>query len=256
MLYDKSDDVYSMFHEVGVVFDSLSHDPNVRSIVFSGAGDKAFSAGLDIRESTSAGPVGNPDSEDDFARRTWKIRRHALDYQNSVNAIERCEKPIICAMHGIAYGAAIDFATAADIRYCTNDVKISVKEIDAGLAPDVGTMTRLPKIGVSHSWAKEAVFTARVVGGAEAERVGLVSKTFDTKEQMIKSAIDLASEIATKSPIGVQSAKALWQFSQDRPISDGLLYTAIWNGSMVQAEDVKRAMINGIEKRKSSFAKL
>lgn len=245
-----------MFHEVALVFDTLSHDPDVRSIVFSGAGDKAFSAGLDVRESTSTGPVGSPSEADDIARRTWKIRRHALDYQNSVTSLERCEKPIICAMHGVAYGAAIDFAVAADIRYCTKDVRISIKEIDAGLAPDVGTMSRLPKIGVSHSWAKETVFTARDVRGPEALSVGLVSKVFDTKAAMIDNAVNVAAEIASKSPVGVQSAKALWQFSQDRPISDGLLYTAIWNGSMVQSEDVKKAMINGLEKRKSSFPKL
>ena len=245
-----------MFHEIARIFDTLSHDPDVRSIIFSGAGDKAFSAGLDVRESTSQGPVGKPNSEDDFARRTWKIRRHALDYQNSVTALERCEKPVLCAMHGIAYGAAIDFAVAADIRYCTSDVRISVKEIDAGLAPDVGTMSRLPKVGVSHSWAKEAIFTARDVRGSEALRVGLVGRVFDSKKEMIEAAIVVGAEIASKSSVGVQSAKALWQFSQDRPIQDGLLYTAIWSGSMVQSEDVKKAVINGIEKRKSSFPKL
>lgn len=199
--------------------------------------------------------MGSLSEADDIARWIWKIRQHTLDLEKSVTALERCEKPIICGMHGVAYGATIDFAVAEDIRYFTKDVKISIKRIDAGLASDVGTMSRLPKIGVSHSWAKETVFTARDVRGPEALRVGFVSEMFDTQAAMIENAVDVAVEIASKSPVGVRSAKAMWQLSQDRPMSHGLLYMAVWKGSMVQSEDVK-AMINGLEERKSSFPKL
>ena len=66
----------------------------------------------------------------------------------------------------------------------------------------------------------------------------------------------LAKSIATKSPVAVQSAKALWDFSRDHSVPDGLLYTAAWNGAMVQADDVKKAILSGIRKTKPTFAKL
>ncbi|EME43733.1 hypothetical protein DOTSEDRAFT_62336 [Dothistroma septosporum NZE10] len=247
---------HDMFYSMPKLFDRLSHDPDVRVILLSGAGDKAFSAGLDVSGASSSGPVGAPAEHEDFARRTWKIRRHALEYQNAVNAIERCEKPVICLLHGVSYGAAIDIATAADVRYCTRDVRFCVREIDVGLAPDIGTMSRLPKIGVSYSWAKEVVYTARTFDGDEALSHGFVSKVFETKSALIAGGILLAQTIASKSPVAVQSAKALWDFSRDRPVQDGLLYTAAWNGAMVQADDVKKAILSGVRKTKTTFEKL
>lgn len=246
----------SMFSSLASIFDRLSHDQDVRVVLLSGAGDKAFSSGLDVGGASSSGPVGAPAETDDFARRAWKIRRHALAYQNAVNAIERCEKPVICLMHGISYGAALDIATAADVRYCTDDVKLCVREIDVGLAPDVGTLSRMPKIGVSYSWAKEMVYSARVFDGKEAAQQGFVSRRFPGKEALVEGGLLLAKAIAIKSPVAVQSAKALWDFSRDRPVQDGLLYTAAWNAAMVQADDVKKAILSGIHKTKPTFAKL
>ncbi|KAM3424397.1 hypothetical protein BST61_g6404 [Cercospora zeina] len=247
---------HDMFHNLARIFDRLSHDPDVRVILLSGAGEKAFSAGLDVSGASSTGPVGAPAEKEDFARRAWKIRRHALDYQDTVNAIERCEKPVICLLHGVSFGAALDIATAADVRYCTRDVRFCVREIDVGLAPDIGTLSRLPKIGVSYSWAKEITYTARTFDGPEAATQGFVSKVFDTKQALIEGGLALAKTIAAKSPVAVQSAKALWDFSRDRPVQDGLLYTAAWNSAMVQADDVKRAMMSGIRKTKTTFEKL
>lgn len=196
-------------------------------------------------------------------------------YQDGINAVERCEKresfqhieqgpnhsslcftAVIVCCHGVAYGAAIDLALAADIRYCSKDVRFSIKEVDVGLAADVGTLTRLPKVGVSYSWAKEIVYTARDFTAEEAERVGFVSRVFETKDDLIKTAFELANFIATKSPVAVQSSKALFDFSRDRTVQDGLLYTAAWNSPMVQSDDVKKAMTSGIRKTKSTFEKL
>ncbi|WPG98761.1 Hypothetical protein R9X50_00155500 [Acrodontium crateriforme] len=245
-----------MWHGMPKIFDRLSEDPNVRCIVLSGNGEKAFCAGLDVQSASTAGPVSQPDPKLDFARRSWAIRRHVYDYQNTVNAIERCEKPTIILLHGICFGAAIDMATAADIRYCTKDAKLCVKEVDVGLAADVGTLTRLPKIGVSYSWAKEIVYTARVFDGEEALQVGFASRNFKGKDELMKAGVELATFIASKSPVAVQSSKALLDFSRDRPIEDGLRYTASWNAAMVQAEDVTKAMMSGVRKTKPTFEKL
>ncbi|KAI5362800.1 putative enoyl-CoA hydratase/isomerase, ClpP/crotonase-like domain superfamily [Septoria linicola] len=244
-----------VFHSLASVFDKLSTDEDVRAILLSGVGQH-FSAGLDVTAASSSGPVSKPSASDDIARRTWKVRRHVYDYQNGMNAIERCEKPVICLLHGVVYGAGIDIAVAADVRYCASGVKFSVKEVDVGLAADVGTLTRLPKIGVSYSWAKEVVYTARVFGAEEAEKVGFVSKVVKSKDDLMKEGMELAELIATKSPVAVQSSKALLDFSRDRPVADGLAYTAVWNAAMVQSEDVTKAMMSGLKKTKTTFEKL
>ncbi|KAF2164228.1 hypothetical protein M409DRAFT_68098 [Zasmidium cellare ATCC 36951] len=246
----------AMFREITALFDLISHDPNVRVVMLSGAGTRGFSAGLDVMAESTSGPVGTPVETRDFARKAWAVRRHALLYQESVNALERCEKPIVCLLHVVTFGAAVDFATAADVRYCTRDVKLCVREIDAGLAPDVGTLSRLPKIGVPYSWAKEIIYSAEVVGGEEAARIGLASKVFNTKEEMVSSALAWATNVASKSPVAVQSSKALWDFSRDRPVADGLLYTAAWNSAMVLSDDVRKAMTSGLKRTQPTFEKL
>lgn len=245
-----------MFHEIRQVLNLLSYDPNVRVILHSGAGPRGFCAGLDVEEASSSGPVGAPNTARDFPRQSWDIRRHALSYQESVTSLERCEKPIICLMHGVAFGAGINFATAADVRYATRDVKLCFQEINVGLAPDVGALSRLPKLGISYSWAKEVIYAGKVVGGDEALRVGLVSKVFDTKQEMVDAALSWAEEVAAKSPVAVQSAKALWDFSRDRPVADGLLYTAAWNSTMVLSDDTKKGITSALKKTKPTFEKL
>ncbi|KAF2217135.1 hypothetical protein CERZMDRAFT_81096 [Cercospora zeae-maydis SCOH1-5] len=242
----------TIFHNLALVFDKLSLDPDVRVILLSGSGPH-FSAGLDVTGASSSSQAAE---SEDIARRTWKVRRHMVSYQNGISAVERCEKPVIGLFHGISYGAAVDLATAADVRYCAEGVRFSVKEVDVGLAADVGTLSRLPKVGVSYSWAKEMVYTAREFGAQEAGRVGFVSRVLGSKEELEREGLELAKVIATKSPVAVQSSKAIWDFSRDRSVADGLAFTAAWNSAMVQSDDVKKAMMSGLRRTKTNFEKL
>lgn len=81
-----------MWHTLPKIFDQLSEDEDVRCIILSGSGEKAFCAGLDVQAASTSGPVSQADPKADVARRTWKIRRHMLEYQNAVTSLERCEK--------------------------------------------------------------------------------------------------------------------------------------------------------------------
>jgi delta(3,5)-delta(2,4)-dienoyl-CoA isomerase len=163
---------------------------------------------------------------------------------------------VIALCHGISFGAAVDIAVASDIRYCVADTRFSIKEVDIGLAADLGTLTRLPKIGVSYSWAKEAAYSARIFSGEEAGRVGFASRVFKSKGEMVEAALETAKVIAAKSPVAVQGTKALLDFSRDRSVEDGLRYTAVWNAAMLQTEDVGKAMMSGLRKTKPTFEKL
>jgi len=243
-----------MWLNLSSIFKKLSTDPNVRAIVLTGAGDRAFTAGLDV-QAASAGPILGPTTGDP-ARKAFSMRRYILDFQDCITAIEKCEKPVICIIHGIAYGLALDMCLACDIRFSCKTTQFSVKEVDIGIAADIGTLTRLPHSVGNHSWAKEICLSARVFGSDEALTHGLVSRVCEDKKGAVEQGLELARLIASKSPVAVQGTKELINYSRDRPIADGLNYTAIWNGAMLQTQDAKDAMMSGIQKKTATFSKL
>lgn len=99
---------------------------------------------------------------------------------------------VICVMHGYSFGLAIDMACCADIRICSEDTSFSVKEVDIGLAADVGTLSRLPKIVNSFGWVKEVCLTARNFDSHEALHHGFVSNVLPTKEKALQEALKVA----------------------------------------------------------------
>ncbi|KAI1380822.1 ClpP/crotonase [Hypoxylon crocopeplum] len=243
-----------MWIELGRIFAKLSHDPDVRAVIFSGSGDRAFTAGLDV-QAASAGPIGSI-SELDVGRQATKLRRHILEFQDCIGQIEKCEKPVICVMHGISIGLAIDMSCCADIRICSKDTKFSVKEVDIGMAADIGTLSRLPKIVSSLSWVKDVCLTARGFSAEEALDVGFVSQVLETKAKAIEAAIKISSLISSKSPVAVQGTKELLNHARDNSVADNLRYTSVWNQAMIQSSDFKAALLSGLKKNKPRFEKL
>lgn len=263
-----------MWHNLSALFDKLSVDPNVRAVVFSGAG-RAFTAGLDV-QAASEGSTFAP-APVDSARKANGLRRHILEFQDCITSLEKCEKPVICVLHGISFGLALDMSLSCDVRISTADTKFSVKEVDIGLAADIGmtcnlfhtnkadinannksigTLSRLPHAVGNMSWIKDVALSARVFGSEEALRVGLVSRVAADKTVAMKEALELASLIASKSPVAVLGTKEILNYSRDKTVAEGLNYTAVWNAAMLQTEDVKEAMLSGMQKRKVKFAKL
>ncbi|KAI0833203.1 ClpP/crotonase [Hypoxylon sp. FL0890] len=244
-----------MWIELGRVFAKLSHDPEVRAVVFSAAGDRAFTAGLDVQAASQGGLVGD-NGEGDGARLATKARRQIVEFQDCISQIEKCEKPVILVMHGISIGLAIDIACCADVRICSRDTKFAVKEVDIGMAADIGTLSRLPKIVSSFSWVKDVCLTARGFGADEALAVGFVSQVLETKAKAVEVATKLASFIASKSPVAVQGTKELLNHARDNTVADSLKYTSVWNSAMLQSNDFKVALLSGLKKTKPRFEKL
>ncbi|KAF1911501.1 ClpP/crotonase-like domain-containing protein [Ampelomyces quisqualis] len=243
-----------MWLNLSAIFKKISHDPEVRAVVLTGAGDRAFTAGLDVQAAsqgtlTSAAPL-------DPARKANSLRRHILDFQACITAVEQCEKPVLALLHGIAYGLALDLALACDIRHATRTTRFSVKEVDIGLAADIGTLSRLPHAVGNASFVKEVALSGREFGGDEALARGLVSRVYGCKEEGWEGVLGLAREIAGKSPVAVVGTKEIVNFSRGRTVEDGLRYTAVWNAGYLQTRDVKDAMLSGLEKKKAVFSKL
>jgi delta(3,5)-delta(2,4)-dienoyl-CoA isomerase len=159
-------------------------------------------------------------------------------------------------MHGYSFGLGIDMSTCADIRICSADVKFAVKEVDIGLAADIGTLTRLPKVVGNFSWVKDVSLSARVFGAEEAFRVGFVSQVHETKQKAVEAGLKIAELLATKSPVAVQGTKELLNHARDHTVADSLRFTGVWNSAAIQTSDVERAMLSGLKKTKPRFEKL
>ncbi|KAL6305690.1 ClpP/crotonase [Sparassis latifolia] len=240
------------WQEYGRVFDAISQEHDVRVVVLTSANPKFFSAGLDLKSLS-----GFDKYESEPARRTLQLKAHIDTFQRSIGAAERCPYPVIVAVHGIALGISIDIMTACDIRYAASDATFSVKEIDIGLAADVGTLARLPKVAGNQSLVREFAYTARNFSAAEAEKVGLVSKVVQGgRDEVVQAALETAKLIASKSPVGVLGTKHLLLHSRDHTMQDNLDYTATWNGAMIQTGDIPEALKSFQVKQKPVFSPL
>ncbi|KAI9036928.1 enoyl-CoA hydratase/isomerase family protein [Aspergillus affinis] len=246
----------AMWLELAQLFNQLSHDPSVRAVLLTGAGEKAFTAGLDVHAASQGLLSSDSSNEADSARKAAHMRRHISSFQDCITAVERCEKPVISAMHGFALGLAIDLSTATDVRICARNTKFAVKEVDIGIAADIGTLSRLPKVVGNNGWVKEVALTARVFGAEEAQKVGFVNSVYENKQKTVEAGLALARLMAEKSPIAVQGTKEILNWSRDHSVQDGLRYTTVWNSAALQTKDVSDALLSGIQKRKPTFEKL
>lgn len=245
----------AFWREMVECFNKIAQDPDCRAVVISGAG-KLFTAGIDLMDMASEmlQPQG-----DDVARTSWYLRSLISKYQETFSVIEKCPKPVIAAIHGACIGAGVDLITACDIRYCAQDAFFQVKEVDIGLAADVGTLQRLPKVIGNQSLVNELAFTCRKMMADEALGSGLVSRVFPDEVQMLDAAFTLAAEISTKSPVAVQSTKINLVYSRNHSVADGLNYAATWNMSMLQTQDIVKSVQAAVEKQELknvTFSKL
>ncbi|KAM9853676.1 delta(3,5)-Delta(2,4)-dienoyl-CoA isomerase, mitochondrial [Aulostomus maculatus] len=236
-------------------FNEIAGDPDCRVVLVSGAG-KVFTAGIDLMDMAS--DVLQPRG-DDSARVSWNLRKTIAKYQETFSVIERCPKPVLVAVHGACVGGGVDLITACDIRLCSQDAWFQVKEVDIGLAADVGTLQRLPKVIGSRSLVNELALTARKMQADEAKSSGLVSRVFVDKDAMMAGALEMATEIAARSPVAVQGTKVNLLYSRDHSVAEGLDYMATWNMSMLQTQDVMKSAQASMEKKSAkeiTFSKL
>eukprot|EP00092_Neocalanus_flemingeri_P037841 GFUD01041191.1.p1 GENE.GFUD01041191.1~~GFUD01041191.1.p1 ORF type:complete len:343 (+),score=127.11 GFUD01041191.1:109-1029(+) len=235
----------AMWEEVGEVFTKLDRDQECRVVVLSAAG-KMFSSGIDLSDLSQLASVVY--SEDDIARKSMFMYQNIRHLQDLFTTIEKCKKPVIGCVHNACVGAGVDLITTTDIRLCTTDAWFCVKEVDMGLAADVGTLQRLPKVIGSQSVVSDLCLTARRMGSEEAERCGLVSTVFQTKEEMMSAAMDMATMIAAKSPVAVQGTKMNLVYSREHSVEEGLDQVAKWNMTMLQSEDLMKSAMAAMDK--------
>jgi len=176
----------------------ISADPSVYTIVLTGAGDRAFAAGADIREMSAL----SRDEALAFGR-----LGHAV-----AQALETAPQPVIAAINGFALGGGCELALACDIRYASERAVFAQPEVGLGIPPGWGATQRLPRL-VNPGVAAEMIFSGKRVDAAEAARLGLVNAVFPADELMEKT-FELARTIAAQAPDAVRAAKRLIAISR------------------------------------------
>ncbi|MFJ4143123.1 crotonase/enoyl-CoA hydratase family protein [Pseudomonas sp. NPDC089734] len=237
----------AFWREIIEVFQWIDDNDEVRVVVLSGAG-KHFSSGIDLALLASlAARMGA-----DVGRNARLLRRKIQQMQASFTAVDKCRKPVLAAIHGYCLGGAIDLIAACDMRYAAQDALFSIREIDMGMAADVGTLQRLPRI-IGDGMMRELAYTGRNVDAEEARRIGLVNSTFADAQSLLEGVFAIARDIADKSPIAIEGTKKMIDYMRDHRIDDGLEHVAIWNSAMLQSADLKLAMAAHMSKQKPVF---
>lgn len=232
------------------IMDDLNRDETVRVAIISGEG-KHFTGGMDLSAFTGLAEMAKSEP----GRASYAMRDTIMALQETFNAIERARFPVIAAVHGACIGAGIDMITACDLRLAAIDAFFAVEEINIGMAADVGTLQRLPKL-ISPSIAAELCYTGRRFSAAEAKEMGLVSSVAETREALMKEAFALAKSIAGRSPLAITGIKRNLAYSRDHSVADGLDYIATWNGGMLRGQDLMAAIQAKMAKTEAKFADL
>ena len=193
---------------------SIKENPDVRVVVVTGAGEKAFSAGIDLKMVASGGGGAT----------VFSSYREGYDRMYNLKMIctmyEELAVPVIAAINGYCLGAALEFSLCCDMRLACDTAVFGLPEVQFGVIPDLGSTQRLPRI-VGLGMAKELIFTGRRINAAEALRVGLVDHVYP-RDQLMAEAGKLAEEIAKLNPSIVQGAKRAANLTLSTPLDVGL----------------------------------
>jgi enoyl-CoA hydratase len=195
-----------MRRELTRCFTELTTADDVRVVVVAGAGERAFSAGADIREFVEPSPPVR-----------HRVERQRLDFRQ---VMDRCPQPILAAIRGYALGGGLELALACDIRIAGDDAVLGLTEINLAIIPGGGGTQRLPRL-VGRGKALEMILTGARIRADEALRLGLIEQVVPAAETF-KAAQDLARTLAAKAPVALRYAKEAVVKGLELPLADGL----------------------------------
>lgn len=233
----------AMFEAISAAAQQIMRDRSVRAVVLSGEG-RAFCAGLDLANFTDPQAFGgNP-----FGPGRGGFWPNF--YQQPGYLWKDVPVPVIAALHGAVFGGGLQIALGADIRIAHPEVKMSLMEIKWGLIPDMsGTQTLRDLVRIDI--AKELAFTGRVVGGAEAEKIGLVTRL---DEHPHTAAMTLAREIVTKNPQAIMLDKLILESTWHGDDARGLELEEKLQASVIMSTNQVEAVMAGMQKRPAIFS--
>ncbi len=216
------------WNELPAIVNQINDEAKARAIVISSTG-KHFSAGMDLSVFTDGQGVSGGRGE--VGRSRLALRAEAMRLQKSFSCLDEARMPVLMAIQGGCVGGAVDMSTCADMRYATTDSFFVIQEINLAMTADVGTFPRLCHL-LPQGLVRELAYSGRRLPARRAYELGLVNELFDNQDQMLKHVLELAAEIATKSPLAVHGSKVIINYARDHSIRDGLDYIATWQSGM------------------------
>lgn len=225
-----------VFTELSTALDTIATDKDIRVVILTGSGEKAFVAGADIKEFM------------DFD--VAQAEALARDNQNMIfNKIENFNKPVIAAVNGFALGGGLELAMSCHIRYASDNAKLGLPEVTLGLIPGYGGTQRLPRL-VGKGIANEMIFSAKMISAQRAKEIGLVNEVFSLEDLLTKTT-ELAETIAKNSPMAIE--KAIQAVNKSDEGQAGFDQEIKSFGELFGLEDKKEGVGAFLEKRKPNF---
>lgn len=219
------------------LLDDLARDDEARVVVLTGAGERAFVAGADIKYMSGLSAL---------EARDWGVLGHACG-----ELLETMPQPTIAAINGFALGGGCELALACDLRFASTNAKLGQPEINLGIIPGWGGTQRLAR-ATNLGFAKELIFTGRTVDAEEAERRGLVNAVFEPGE-LLERTLETARLIATKSPVALAAAKEGANLALQGGHASNLAQEATLFSLLFATEDAKEGLTAFVEKREPRF---
>ncbi|WP_096201507.1 enoyl-CoA hydratase [Bacillus sp. FJAT-45350] len=195
-----------MLYDLHEVLMEIKFNPEVRCVIITGSGEKAFCAGADLKERATMSPT--------------EVKRTVSLIRGNVDDVEALPQPVITALNGVAFGGGLELALASDIRIASDHCKMGLTETSLAIIPGAGGTQRLPRL-VGKGKAKEMIYTAKRIDAIEAEKIGLVEHVVPIGLLMDK-ALEIAKQISANGPVAIQQAKFAIEKGLETDIATGL----------------------------------
>lgn len=223
--------------EVSQALEDAKNDENIRVVVLTGAGEKAFSAGADIKAMIGMNAI--------------KARELSLMGEKLCLALENLEKPVIAALNGYAVGGGLEVAMSCDLRIASENARVGQTEINIGLIPGWGGTQRLTRL-IGRTKAKELVFTGRMIDAKTAEQLGILNMVVPA-DKLKETVRQFALDLTTKAPVAISVAKALINKGADESLDSALALEREGFSVVASTEDLQEGVKAFTEKRKPTF---
>lgn len=215
----------------------IRDDKDIRVVIVTGSGEKAFSSGADLKERRQMTEL--------------EVQQYIINIRDTFTLLERIPQPVIAAINGVALGGGTELALACDLRLIADTGSMGLTETTLGIIPGAGGTQRLPRI-VGTGWAKELIFSGKKISAMDAKSIGLVNRVCSVAT-LYEEALQLANQIADNAPLAISQAKKVINEGVEVHLHTGLEMESLAYQALIQTRDRQEGLLAFAEKRKPNY---